>query len=356
MERYVLRQNGMGLLFQKKKDRVLSVDIGSLTAKMLVTEGSPSEGLRIMDFRIVHLHQNASRQSPDDIASVLAHTWQSLSFFPGAVRSVVSTRQEVVRVIEMPYASRDELKKSVKYHLNRHVPFAQNETVFDCVSLEKNPVSSGASVETVKCLLVAVRRDILDAHTAIYKAANMVPLLVDVEPVAVMNAYIAMGRHFERDKGIQRQEDEGVALIHIGAHHTDLCVMRGHMPVACRAIEYDMSRAHGHVSSHGGAAPTDSAEQLARVLSPLTTELKASLQYCTRHYNVHLSRVILTGGGAEYESVRAHMEDTLGISAYRFDPFLKADITPLEERISDFRAHASTFTAALGVAVRTVSA
>lgn len=348
----------MSLFFHKKKGRTLSVDVGSLTAKALVTEGVFPDSLRVMDFRVVHLREKNQMMSTEDIASVLHHTFQDLQFNPATVRSVVTTRQEVVRVVEMPYTNRNELKKTARYQLSRHVPFNQSDAVFDCVPLD-NSEDNEKKGGNVKCLLVAVRRDIIDAHNTIFKESNVVPLLLDVEPVAVMNAYLAAGIHFEREQGLQQLQNEGVALIHIGAQHTDLSVLQGRMPVACRAIEFDMQQTALLLDESSDAPHSHASEtseiQLERYMAQLITELKASLNYCARHYNVSIARVIISGGGAVYEDIRALLESQLNIPTFRFDPFIKTDLTPLDTRIGEFRALSASFTAAMGVAVRHIS-
>ena len=352
----------MPLFWKKAKGKTLSVDVGSAANKILVSEGVYPDKFTVHDYRIIHVSTTGKPVNPNELPNILKDALASLRVRTSDVRATLLGRQAVVRVVEMPKINREELKTAAGFNLNRFIPLNPDEAVFDCAALAGVPAREGWQ----KCILVAARRTIVDQHNELFRAAGIPPLLLDVEPVAVMNAFIATGDDFDRERNLTRVENDGVALVHLGASHTDLCILRGHVPMACRTMEFganemvqelatvqrlEYAQALQAIQEGTHEAVRPAVEKfIARVANEVTT----SLGYCQREFDLKSNRLYVSGGPANNQMVTDLLQERSGIATFRFDPFLRADLAPLENRISDFRAAAATFTPALGLAVRSL--
>lgn len=128
------------------------------------------------------------------------------------VSSVGGQSQVVVRIIEVPQMSRDELAETMKWEIERHVPFAANEIVKDFQPLERpNPDPNSQNMEV---LLAVAQQELITRHVETLQAAGLQPMAIDIEPLAESRALI---------ETLPENEKNGViAIINIGANRTDV--------------------------------------------------------------------------------------------------------------------------------------
>jgi Tfp pilus assembly PilM family ATPase len=93
-------------------------------------------------------------------------------------------------------------------------------------------------------------------------------------------------------------------------------------------------------------------QHIHKFVDVLSREIRTSLEYCSREYDLKTERIYVTGAAANNELVCQNLVDTLGFSTYCFNPFGNVKIDKLQERISDFRSKAPAFVPALGLAIR----
>ena len=348
--------------FKKKKyGKVLSVDIGSSTIKFLVTEGRYPDTLKVLDYRLVNIDTEKKVVSQEELQEIIKHTYHSLEFKPNEVRTLLKPQQEVVRMVDLPDVDDDELKKAAGYQLNRYVPFGRGEAIYDCTPIEGISVVNGMR----KCVLVAIKRGSVEQHYKFFETTNIVPVIIDVESVAVMNSYITAAAIFN-EKNKVPVDNQNVALVHIGASHTGLSVMRGEIPIASRAINIGADNLVSQVKEILNVKPIVAVNKLADekfenndihnitndFVSRICKELKASLLYCKREFDVDAQRLYVSGGAAVNKLIRNKISEIIDLPAYLFNPFENIDLTALGERSNDFIKNTATFVPLFALAVR----
>jgi type IV pilus assembly protein PilM len=330
-----------------------------------VTSGSHPGDFSVRDFRLVHTNTAGKTLSAGDLSAIVRHTAGQLSFDSSDVRATISGRQAVVRIIEMPRTSRDELRKSVAFQLSRYVPLNPDESVFDCAPLPQAQAREGWQ----KCIVVAARRTVIDAVNELLRAVNLVPVMLDVEPISVVNAFIGTADDYDREENIARIETGGVGLVHLGATHTDVCILRGRVPVACRSVDMGEAEvvkdyaAQQRVEQADAVAAYQQAGEMTpelraayhRCLGRILAEVKTSFEYCKREFDFTCERLYLSGGMADKVGAAAIAKEIYGVPAYHFDPCVKVSLDLLDQRIGEFRAAIGAFTPALGAAMRTIT-
>jgi len=191
-------------------------------------------------------------------------------------------------------------------------------------------------------------------------------LLIDVEPVSVMNAYLATATEFDRQEGLPRVETGGACLVHLGGSHTDICILKGREPVACRSVDtgaldmvtaiaaadqQDFAHASASVASNNELSEA-AQECVARYVNRLSNEVRTSLGYCEREYDVTAERIYVTGDPANMNKVVEQIGAHVGVTAYRFDPFVGVDTGDDADRVRILRTHAPALAPVMGLAVR----
>jgi len=351
----------MRLFGKNKHGKKLLIDVGKTTIKFLITEGKYPDTLKILDYRLVHISAKNTEASLEELQEIIKHTCQSLNFKSGTARTLIKPQQEVVRVVELPDIPVEELKKAAGYQLNRYVPFGRDEAIYDCYPIPGVSAVNGM----IKCVLVAVRRTFVEQHCKLFEPSNIAPVVIDVEAVAIMNAYAAAGKVFNEKNEIPN-DNQNIALVHLGASHTGLCVIRDNTPVASRSINIGAESVVNAVKEYLNVEPVIAIDKLseeknaddkvndliAEFVNSVCIELKASLAYCKREFDVDVKRIYLTGGASNNVKITQLLSDVINLSVHQFNPFRKIYLSGQVAANDDFQNNALSFVPLFALAVR----
>jgi len=134
------------------------------------------------------------------------------------VSSVASQSSLVVRPIEVPRMTRQELADTMQWEVERHIPFAASEVVMDFQPLIP-PEELPPEAQNMEVLLAVAQEDMINAHVETLFQAGLDPAALDVEALAACRALVDINR----DRGAY---DHVYALLNIGANTTDLSIVR----------------------------------------------------------------------------------------------------------------------------------
>lgn len=292
-------------------------------------------------------------QDPHAVATAITALWKRLGLTSKAVHVGMANRRVVVRVIELPAMSKDDLAGAIRFQAQEHIPIPLAEAVMDFEVLEETQTESGERLQRV--LVVAAERVTIDPVLAALKAANLEPLSLE------LNAYPLM-RCFGNGSA------EAEAIVDIGAGVTNVVVHRegkirftrilptfggDEFTAAVQqglGVERDEAEALKRQASEllrerarrpvavavgGGATDTSEAtvpvevgqvERAASVIEPVldrfVAEIRGSLDfYSSQPGAPAISRVSLTGGGALMGGIAEELGSTLGTEVRQGIPF-----------------------------------
>ena len=134
------------------------------------------------------------------------------------VSSVGGQSAVVVRVIDLPQMSSAELAETMKYEVERQVPFAANEVIMDYQTIDRP--EGYAEGQNMDVLLAVAQQDMVDRHVEMLFAAGLKPRAIDVEPLAAGRTLLDLGPQLAQQPGYT------VAIVNIGASNTDVGVFR----------------------------------------------------------------------------------------------------------------------------------
>jgi len=133
-----------------------------------------------------------------------------------SVSSVSGQSAVVVRVIDVPQMEPKELAETMKWEVERQVPFAVNEVIMDYQAIERP--EGYAPGQNMEVLLAVAQQDMIDRHVEMLFAAGLKPKAIDVEPLAVGRAIL--------DLAPTQPSGHTVAIVNIGASNTDIGIFR----------------------------------------------------------------------------------------------------------------------------------
>jgi len=152
-----------------------------------------------------------------------------------AIGCITGQNAVVIRIIEVPRMTDAELKETMKWEVERHVPFAPSETVLDYQPLVPR-TPEAASGPNMEVLLAVAQQDAVSNYIDTLFAAGLDPVAIDIEPLAISRAILDLqdGRPVARPQAPVGEPafadggfEETVAIVNIGAANTDIAIFQG---------------------------------------------------------------------------------------------------------------------------------
>ena len=291
------------------------------------------------------------------VAIALRELWNQAAFTSRQVRVGMTSARMIVRTIEMPRLSHDELVSTIRLQLDDYVPLPADETVFDIRALD----GSDPTHETAQLLLAATHQDAVQPLLMALRAADLKVAAVDVIPAALALALT----HPEPDR-----DDSVDVILSIGAGTVVMVAARDGEPLFSRTLTNACGRrTTERIASRLGIGELE-AERYKRLgatedatsavalkastesLDELIEEVRASLAfYAEQPDSKHVRRVLVTGGGSQLATLPPALGLALGLDVERADPFADVRLGHTGFEPGDLPYLAPYMAAAYGVAL-----
>lgn len=164
------------------------------------------------------------------------------------VASITSQTNFVLRILPVPTMTDKELAESMRWEVERHVPFRPEDTIQDFVRLP-SPAGNGDAAE-MPVLLVVGQKGMIDSYTSTLLYAGLTPAALDVEPLSLI-----------RTAPLNEVREGCVAIVNVGAAKTDVGIFDRGVLVYPRSIPMAGNNFTRAVADSMGL-PTEQAERL----------------------------------------------------------------------------------------------
>lgn len=225
----------------------LDLDRGALKAVQLSRSGD-SYSLRHVGYR--RLPDGAIVEGEvwdhDLLASELREFWSSHGFKGKNVLLGLSNQQVVVRLLEMPRMSEEDLKGAIQFEAQDKIPLPLDEAVMDYVSL--GPGFEGSDLDRI--LIVAAQSEMVQRFTSAARTAGLNLKGVDVKALSLARSTLPL---FADEEG-------AVVLLDVGYELSNLVVAQDRAPVLARFLSGGASYI-SHTVSDYARIPEEEAEQ-----------------------------------------------------------------------------------------------
>lgn len=262
-----------------------------------------------------------------------------------SVHVSVSNQKVIVRNVEMPDMTEEELRGAIEFQAQDYIPIPVEEAVIDFHVVGKRTNAEGASRQEV--LLVAAQRSMISTlHTAI-KQAGLRVAGIDVSSMALVRALVPPAPFLAAggQGGVCR------GIVDIGSSVTTLVIALENVVKFTRVINFSSDRfarvlgeergipaSDAHILSQRigltGPMPADTTlyaaevientrRRLGDVASELSEEIRRSLHYYQgQEQAVPLGELILSGRGALVRNLDSHLAEALNMPVAVGNPLL----------------------------------
>ncbi len=313
--------------------RFISLNIGTQTISVAEFRASASGGLVLHDYRIIPSDgepvSEEVRQAHIQIS--IKQALESLGLKGGSVNYAVSAQSVFTRFVKLPTVDEAKVDQIIQFEAQQNVPFPIHEVVWDYQLVH------GGESDKMEVVLVAIKSDLLDGVNDSVMASGLRPVVVDVAPMALYNAF----RYNYSELG-------GCSLlVDIGARTTNLIfvetrkVFSRSIPIGGGTITAAVAKelnlpAHqaeerkktdGYVGLGGAyAEPTDpNIARLSKIIRNTMTRLHAEITRSISFYRAQQQgtqpvRVFLCGGSANLPYMREFFSEKLQMPIEYFNP------------------------------------
>lgn len=317
---------------------IAGLDISDRAVKLVVLEEARS-GLRLNAWSekkyAPGVVEGGAIQNADLLAKAIEEAWQGLGISTKERWVVASIPEDhvFIRLVTLPAMPQEDLERAVELEVEATIPLPANEVVADWITL---PVALYEGKEHRDIILSATPKKIIDNLLSACESAGIRVVALEPESHAFSRVVVAYGKEHAQ---------ESLLAVDIGAASTRIALVVGGIVefstalgvsgemmtrLIAEARHLDAAEAETfkwHVGLKGGAA----GRTIFSILEPALKELTQELQRAVRYWEEHIkhrhgatetvSRIMLTGGGANLKGLAEAISFHIGVPALCADPW-----------------------------------
>jgi type IV pilus assembly protein PilM len=334
----------------------LDIDRGALKA-VQISESGGNYTLQHVGYRKLPPGAVSEGEVADGdlLAAELKEFWSSHSFKGKTVYLGVANQKVVVRLLDFPRMSPDDLKGAIGFEAQDHIPMPIDEAILDYMVL--GPQGEGSNLDRI--LIVAAQKEMISRYATAIRAAGLRPQGIDVKALSLVRSTLPSALF----------DDEGATLLlDIASEISSLVVTQSGNPTLTRFIPggsgylaqaiadsadlpeeeaerqlmnprvrigpdaesagISLDKDGDDVAEDGDdfdpALMYDVRRGLEDAVQTLAEDVQRSVEY---HYSQpgsrEVTRLIVSGEGALVNGLDAYLGELLGVAARRGTPFQK---------------------------------
>lgn len=312
----------------------VGLDIGSDSIKMIQLKDT-KQGPALQNLGVAPLPPEAIVDGALMNSTAIVDAIQELMGAQGIKRGketaiAISGHSVIIKKINMPVMTRDELEESIQWEAEQYIPFDISEVNIDVEILSPEGNEAGQ----MDVLLVAAKKDMISDYTSVVSEAGLTPMVVDIDAFSVQNA-------FEVSYGLDATET--TVLVNVGASVININVISGGISVFTRDIsmggnqftediqkQLNVSYDEAEALKLGGevGADTDSVvpQEVERVIQQISDQIAGEIQrsldfFAATSADSTMSRIYLSGGSAKIPALFKAIESRAGVAVEIMNPF-----------------------------------
>lgn len=312
--------------FGRGSKRVVGLDIGSSSVKVVEMDHSGEKPALIKFGRCGLLPEaivDGEIMDRDVVVDTIAELMEVNEISSREVVTAVSGRAVIVKKILMDTMSEDEAREAIRWEAEQHIPFD-----IDDVSLDFQILDREADAEKMDVLLVAAKKEMLEARADLIRAAGLSPQIIDIDSFAVQNAF---------EHSYDAPENAVTLLLNVGCFVTNVNIVKDGVPYFTRDLSFagnaileavqkdlgvDYDEANEILDNPGEERMDDVQSIVGLVGEELAVGIEKSLSYLRASGDAdHIDRIVLSGGSSFAPGLRESIEKRQGSPVEIANPF-----------------------------------
>lgn len=355
------------------KESALGIDIGSHCIKA-VEIATKSQGWEVVNAAVAPCPPEAVKDGVVADIGEVSHVIRTMLRDAGikAVGAVcgIAGSQVIVRQVQFPKMPEAALRKSIKFEASKYISASIEDSVteFEIIGDAEEPGQ-------MNVWLVAAPREMIDSRVAALEAVGLDPLAVDIEAFSLIRSLVEFS-------ATDRYLHETVALVDMGASHTDVNVvskgefaLTRNIPIAgasftnaikgltggsfqdAEQMKLDMTSSFP-VDQIGVEQPDNRAWKVVQpLMDELIREIKRSVNFYHSQFpegseDRFVSKIVLTGGSARMSGVDSYISAKLNTPTEIANVFEQSAVTTSEAAADIIREHTPVLAVGTGLALK----
>ncbi|SNB46192.1 type IV pilus biogenesis protein PilM [Geobacter sp. DSM 9736] len=345
-------------MFLSKKKEVIGVDVGSGSIKVVGLKEQKGtyalQSIGIMPLPPEAIVDNTLMDTSAVVEGV-RNLLKSLAIKNSDVASSVSGNSIIIRKIQIPLMTQEELDDQIQWEAEQYIPFDINDVHIDFQILG----SDETDPTKMSVLLAASKKDIVNDYISVFSEAGLKLAVMDVTAFALQNAF---------ELNYDPEPAEVSALINIGASIMNINIVKAGSSLFTRDVQLggnlyteeiqkqlavDAAEAEHIKLSH----ETDNAGRLEAIFSRINDTVAMEVRRALDFYNSaapdgKIDKVFLSGGCAKTPSLVDVIGERLGLPVEIINPFQKIICNDKEFDPDYLQEMGPVVTVAVGLALR----
>jgi type IV pilus assembly protein PilM len=322
--------------------KVVAVDLGTSTIKFGEFSIGRGGTLMLLRFGVAELGLDPNKEEDRArfITPTLAKLFQEHRIRGREVLLSISGQSVFMRFVKLPPVDAAQVGQVVAFEAQQNVPFPIDEVTWDYQMMPNR--AAGSEAEAV---IVAMKKEVLEAEVAAVERAGVKIKRVDVAPFALFNAF----RYSEPPS------EDCSLIIDMGARSTNLIFVEKttfwirNIPIAgnqvsqsiCNEMQEPFASAEtlkkgkGFVSLGGVYADPEDADaaRISKLIRSTMTRLHVDINRSIAFYRTSLNgaapkRVFLTGGSSQLPYLDLFIADKLSLPVSYLNPLRNVSLAP----------------------------
>jgi type IV pilus assembly protein PilM len=310
----------------------------------------------------------------DAVVHAIRHVFKENRIKTKKVITSIPGSSVVIRYINFPVMTRDELMGYVKYEAADYIPFGVENCVLDFQILREFVDSDHD--RKMEVVIVAARRELIDDHIRTLKKAGLTPLIIDVDIFAIEEVWsFSSGVH----EGI-------VALVDIGESVTNIHIVEDGVSRFNRDISFGGESFTESIAAELGVGFDEAEEikkdsrfifesqevedegkdgRMVRISEAMKSSATSFLRELDRSFayfftqakkkEKRVDRIILNGGSAALSGLDRFLSASLEVPVEICNPLSGLYIDPIRFDAELIEKMAPLFSVCVGLALRGLS-
>lgn len=240
----------------------------------------------------------------------------------------VSGESVMVRDIHWPQMTDEEIRKALKFEVERQVHYKTDEIVFDYYSVMDKSI---AETKT-RVILVAAKKDLIENYSSLIESAGYKCGFVEVDTFSLLNCFYVNGPQVAPDKTI--------AIINVGLEVTNIDIIKGKIVGLTKdafvawsnlvdALPEEVELDFDNVTALKGLMGTDDVYELSLfIMNALSNQVRRTIEFYESQGRDTVEEIYLCGKLAMYKNLDKYLQNILGLKVTIWDPIAKVTYNP----------------------------
>jgi len=270
-----------------------------------------------------------------DIKAAIEKTFSQLTAPCKSLYTSVFGKGTLIRYIDMPRMSLDDLKSSFDIEADKYFPFAQDQIYTDCYILDAKEKE-----KTMSVMAAAAKRELVDQRMKLLAELGLPGEFIGINPIALANVLNVLGLGDEDGK--EERKDSVIALLDMGESVSSLTILVDKLPrftrdifIGGRDFTKSVSNALGisfqdaeQLKSQPGERQEEVIHACDTAIMNMIQELRLSIDYFATEKNREIGQLLLTGGTSMLEGIAGAFEKHLEVKVSSWDPMATLKMGP----------------------------